>query len=207
MYTLLSRIGWGSTIVEAALELSGQPYKLDPVESMEGEPDRDRLLAINPLGQLPTLLLPDGSVMTESAAIILHLSELAPQAGLAPAPGSANRAAFLRWLVFLVAAIYPTFVYGDVPARYLPDEAGQKAFRTSTDDQRKALWLQVEGTAGSPWFLGPEFSALDIYLWAMSHWRPGRAWFVEHCPRIVAIANAVDADPRLAAVKARNWSN
>src|SRR6202041_2059745 len=93
--------GWGSAIIDAALELSGQPYKIDPVAAADGAPGRDRLLKLNTLGQLPTRRLPDGAVMAESAAMILHLSELAPAAGLAPALGSASRPAFLRWLVFL----------------------------------------------------------------------------------------------------------
>jgi GST-like protein len=205
MYTLLTRRGWGSAIIEAAFEIAGLPYRAEVIAAVEGEPDRDRLLALNPLGQLPTLLLPDGSVMTESAAMILHLAETAPETGLAPAVGSANRAAYLRWLIFIVAAIYPTFTYGDEPARYLEDEAAQKALRAATDEQRETLWRQVEGEAKGPWFLGAEFSAIDLYIWIMTRWRPRRVWFAEACPKLTAIAHALDHDPRFAGLLARNW--
>jgi GST-like protein len=205
MYTLLTRAGWGSAIVEAALELTRLPYRVETIASDIGEPDRDRLLALNPLGQLPTLLLPDGSVMTESAAMILHLAETAPEAGLAPSVGAPERAAYLRWLIFIVAAIYPTFTYGDDPSRYLDDEAAQKALREATDAQRQTLWRQVEAAVRGPWFLGAEFSALDIYISIMTRWRPRRAWFAEACPKLTAIAGAVERDPRLAPVIARNW--
>jgi glutathione S-transferase len=108
-------------IVEAALALSGLPYEVEEISYGEPGPQRDRLLAFNPLGQVPTLLLPDGRTMTESAAIILHLADEAPHAGLAPAAQDATRPMFLRWLAFIVAAIYPTFTYGDEPARWTGD--------------------------------------------------------------------------------------
>ena len=60
----------------------------------------------DPVGQVPTLLLPDGQVMTESAAMTLHLADLSGRDDLVPGPAAAERAAFLRWLVFLVANIY-----------------------------------------------------------------------------------------------------
>lgn len=56
---------------------------------------RDRLLALNPLAQVPTLVSPDGAVPTESAAMGLHLAEPSPQAGLMPAVGHPARAKFL----------------------------------------------------------------------------------------------------------------
>ncbi len=55
------------------------------------------------------------------------------------------------------------------------------------------------------WFLGERFSALDVYVGIMTHWRPGRAWFAEHCPRLHAIAEAVDRLPALAPVWAANF--
>ncbi len=56
----------------------------------------------------------------------------------------------------------------------------------------------------APWFPGNEFSALDIFISVMSRWRPGRAWFARHCPKLYAIGCAVDA--RLTPVWKRNFS-
>jgi len=47
--------------------------------------------------------------MTESAAMVLYAADLAPSAGLVPGAGEASRPAFLRWLIYLVASVYPTF--------------------------------------------------------------------------------------------------
>lgn len=190
--------GCGSVIVEAALTVAGVRYDREEVDYEPGSPTRDRLLAVNPLGQVPTLVLDDGRIMTETAAIVLHLDELYPAAGLLPPLGDSRRPEALRWLVFLVAAIYPTFTYGDDTARWVGD-AGP-ALRASTEAHRQTLWRQVEQAAVGPWFLGERFSILDIYLAVMTHWRPRRAWFASHTPRLHAIAVAADADPRLTAL-------
>ncbi|WOK36231.1 hypothetical protein [Sphingomonas sp. C3-2] len=48
-------------------------------------------------------------------------------------------------------------------------------------------------------------SALDLFVAVMVHWRPRRAWFAAHAPRLSAIADAVAADPLLGPVIARNY--
>jgi len=195
--------GCGSAIVEAALVLAGIPYDHEEVDYNEAGPARDRLRALNVLGQVPTVVLPDGAVMTESAAIILHLDESHPAAGLLPRIGDPLRRDAQRWLVFLIGAIYPTFTYGDDPEKWIGD-AGPM-LREATHAHRRALWKQLEGVAGAPWFLGETRSALDLYIGVMTHWRPRREWFAAECPRLFAIAKAVDADPRLAALWAANF--
>src|SRR5262245_27627047 len=107
-YHLIASKATGSMIVEAALALSKLPYDVEMIPYVEPGPQRDRLLSLNPLGQVPTLLLPDGRVMTESAAIILHLADEVPDANLIPPPNDPARPMFLRGLAFIVAAIYPT---------------------------------------------------------------------------------------------------
>lgn len=185
---LLGSKGCGGAIVEFALALAGIPYASEEVDYTPGSPTRERLLAVNPLGQVPALVLPDGRVLTESLAMLHFVNDLAPQAGLVPGPGEPTRDAFFRWAVFLVAAVYPTFTYGDDPRKWVEDEAGAKQLRASTDRHREALYRQMEAVAGEPWFLGPRMSAIDLYLLAMTRWRPGRDWFAANAPRLAAIA-------------------
>ena len=197
-YRLLGCRGCGSFIVEAAFRVAGIAYQYEEVDYEQPGPARDRLISLNPLGQVPTLIMPDGSVMTESAAILLLVNDLAPQAGLVPPPGAPERARFLRWLVFLVAAIYPTFTYGDDPKKWLPDPADAATLRSATDRHRQKLWRQIEAEiTPDPWFLGTRFSALDLYVGAMVHWRPRQAWFAEECPKLAAIAVETERLPAL----------
>jgi GST-like protein len=192
--------GCGSTIVEAALITAEIPYDREELDYSTPEGHK-KLVAVNPLAQVPTLVMPDGSIMTESAAIVLHLDELVPKAGLLAPPGDPLRRDALRWLVFLVAAVYPTWTYGDDVAKW---GCGQE-LRDSTEAHRKKLWKQIEGEAKGPWFLGARFSALDLYIATMTRWRPGRAWFEDGCPKLTAIGRALDKDPRFTALWAANF--
>ena len=205
-YRLYGRAGWGSAIVEAQLAWYGLPYAFEPVGDLFKEPDaRARLEKVNPLAQVPTLVLPDGGVMSESAAITLLLADIAGTDSLVPAPGTPGRAAFLRWLVFIVANIYPTFTYADDPARFVSVNGARDPFRAATDAYAQRLWRQVETAAKTPWFLGERFSALDIYVSVMTRWRPKRGWFESETPKLFAIARRADAQTELAEVWKRNW--
>ena len=207
MYKLYARPGWGSVLAEAQLSWYGLACEVEDLDDLfKSAEARQRLMPANPLAQVPTLLLPGGQVMTESAAITLHLADVTRSSELVPAPGEGARPAFLRWLVFLVANVYPTFTYADDPARFVPGEAAQQGFEENVGAYRQKLWRQVEAAAGSPWFLGSRFSALDIYIGAMTHWRPRRQWFAAECPRLYEIALRADAEPRLAAVWRRNFA-
>ena len=207
-YTLWGRPGWGSTIVEAQLERYGLKYRYEPVEDLFRTPGaREKLEKVNPLAQVPTLVMPDGSIMSESAAITLLLADITGSDTLVPGAGAPERAKFLRWLVFLVANIYPTFTYADDPARFVSVNAARDPFRAATDAYAQRLWRQVEREAGTPWFLGERFSALDIYVDIMTRWRPKRGWFEIETPRLFAIARRADALPELANVWKRNFPN
>lgn len=204
-YTLFSVPGWGSALTETMLALCSVPVRIEDVTGFDrpGAP-RERLSSVNPLAQVPTLLLPDGTVMTESAAITLLLSERYPQAELAPDPRAPRRPDFLRRLIWIAANVYPTFTYGDYPERWVSTDA--QSLTVSTDAYRERLWRQLESELSEGgWVLGAHFSALDVYVAVMTHWKPRRAWFAAHCPRLHAIAVRVDDHPLLNAVLRRNF--
>lgn len=205
-YRLFGRRGWGSVIVEAQLVALGLPFEYEAVPDLfRSEEARRNLSRHNPLSQLPTLQLPDGSILTESAAITLHLAEATGHDDFVPAIGHASRPQFLRWLVFFVANLYPTFTYGDDPHRFVRDAGAAKEFRVAVDEYRCRLWRIVEAAASAPWFLGDQFSALDIYIKTMTHWRPGCKWFERNTPMVAAIAKRAGKDPRLGTVWEHNF--
>jgi GST-like protein len=205
-FVLHGRPGWGSAIVEAQLAWYGLPFRLeDSGDLLASDEARARLQPLNPLGQVPVLVLPGGEVMTESAAITLHLADLTGRDDLVPGAQARERAAFLRWLVFIVANIYPTFTYGDIPARFVKAEGAAEGFRAEVDAYARRLWSVVEAAAAAPHFLGARFSALDLYLAVMTRWRPGAKWFVANAPRLAAAAREAAGMPRIADVMERNF--
>jgi len=202
---LLGCKGCGNAIVEAAFAVAGIPVDTEEVDYSEASPTRPRLLKFNPLGQVPTLVLPNGEVMTESLAMLHYIDDVAPRAGLVPPKGDPTRAAFYRWAVFIVAAVYPTYTYGDDPGKWVPDEAASKLLRESTDNHRKTMWGWIETQAKDPWFLGDRFSAIDLYIAAMTRWRPGVLWFAKNTPKCVAIAKRAAALDAVAPVIGKNF--
>lgn len=203
-HLLIGCKGCGSAIVEAAFALAHVDYDYEEVDYSHGSTTRQRLLAVNPLGQVPLLIAPDGRVLTESAALH-YIADLAPQAGLIPVVGDPHRAEFYRWLFFLVAAVYPTFTYGDDPTKWVGDEAA-KQLRSSTDRHRETLWRQIEAAVQGPWFFGTSLTVLDVYIAVMSYWRPGPKWFEANTPSIVAIKTRLIARPELAQTIVRNFA-
>ena len=202
---LYGRPGWGSAIIEYQLAFYGVRYERvivdDLFQSAEG---RATVRAINPVAQIPTLVLGDGTVLTESAAITLWLADTTGSDALVPGPASAERAIFLRWLVFLVANIYPCFTFADDPSRFVEAEPAQKPFRAAVNAHAERLWGHVEAASGAPWFLGSRMSAIDAYLAVMTRWRPGRPWFEENAPGLVAAGQRFAALPGVDAAVAAN---
>lgn len=193
--------GWGSAIAEGMLALAGQGYDFIDVEGFDRPgPARDRLAAVNPLVQVPALVLDDGTVMTGTAAIALYLSDRAP--GLAPAIGTPERGRFYRLLVWLVANVYPTFTYGDYPERWAPSAAEELV--ASTDRHRETLYRWLEGQVAEPFVLGGQPCALDIYIAAMVAWRPRQPWFEQNTPKLMRIAERTRQVPPIDAVMAAN---
>ena len=203
MYTLYARPGWGSALIETQLAWYRLPYRVEGVGDLfKEEGAGEKLRPVNPLMQLPTMVLPDGQIMTESAAITLYLAEATGRSDLVPPP---PRPQFLRWLVFVIANIYPTHTYADVPGRFVAGEEAQKAFEANVNAYARRLWEIMEAQAAAPWFLGAHFTALDLFIAVMTKWRPTRAWFKTHAPRLHAIALAAEGAPQIAEVWSRNF--
>jgi GST-like protein len=205
MYRVYSRAGWGSSMAEALLELSGLPYEIVEIDPRGNPEDRRKLAALNPLAQLPTIETPDGNALTESGAIALYIAEQAPEAGLAPTIGDPLRAPWLRWQVFLVANIYASFMIEDMPERWADNEAARAEIGARGLSYRQELYRVFEDNTGTPWFLGTPFSTIDVFVSIMTRWAPRRDWFEVNCPKLHSIAVAVDEMPALAKVWKRNF--
>ena len=96
MITVYGAQASGSVAVEAALTLLGIPYALVEAATWVEEAARERVAPVNPMRQVPALVLEDGTIMTESAAILLWLADRHPDSGLAPLPTRISRASAQR---------------------------------------------------------------------------------------------------------------
>ena len=131
--TVYGALGSGSVPVEAALTLIGAPFEVIEGATWEHDPEvLARVEAVNPLKQIPAVVLPSGEILTESAAILIWLADAHPAARLGPAVSDPGRGQFLRWMAF-VAAIYGFYWIKDDPSRLAPDPAAQPVLIERTE--------------------------------------------------------------------------
>lgn len=194
--------GWGSAISEVMLTLAEIPYSFIDVDGFDRDgPSRELLKKMNPLCQVPTLILENGNVMTETAAIALMILDRCPE--LAPPVGHAERQQFQRLLIWLVANVYPTFTYADYPQRWVPDAAAQ--LKKNCIEYRKSLYMWLnDQLSAEPYAFGDQLTLLDVYIAVMRTWGPRHDWFQDNTPNISAIADAVCQHPRLRTVLKNN---
>ena len=207
-YIVYGAAGSGSMPVEAVLTLMGQPFEVVEAVTWEGEGERDKVARVNPMRQIPALITPDGETMTESAAILLWLTERHPEAGLAPPPGHPSRLAFLRWMSFIPASIYSMYWVRDAPSRLVgDDEAAQAVMLDRTAARIADCWGVMEDQLAptGPFLLGERLSVLDLYVTTASRWTPRRKRFAEVAPRMAEIVRRVDALPALSPFWSARW--
>ncbi len=204
MYKLYGRNQAGSMAVEALLAACGAPYEVIVLNRREDGSFEDFFHAINPKAEVPTLVLPDGSVMTESAAMMIHIAEQFPEAGLAPAPREAGRAEFLRWQVYLAAALYGSDLRLFYPQKFTTDPGGAdgvKARAAETMSQEFAIYAQALGERR---FMLGRLTALDIYAAMLCTWAPDvDALFATH-PNLKRMYDAVLENAAVKRVWERN---
>lgn len=205
MYKLYARAGSGSFIVEAILAVAGIPLEIHDVERLPDRKSPEYLFKLNPMGQIPTLILPNGEVMTESAAITIYLCDLYPKTGLAPAPDSPQRAFYLRWLLFMATTIYMSDVRAIYCERYTDDPKGSEAVKSSALAQRNRQWDILEAELGDkPYLLDDRLSVLDIYAVMLAAWNKDSREFLAKRPKLRRLYERVRSRPEFAPVFKRN---
>ena len=205
-YVVYGAKGAGSVPVEAALTLLGVTYQVVEAAAWEGQAERAKVAKVNPMLQIPALVLPSGEVMTESAAILMWLAEQHPQARLAPPVGDPLRGAYLRWMLFLPASIYSLYWIRDEPMRLAADEPAAEVIKARTAERIAECWRIMDSQI-SPgrYLLGDELGVLDLYVTVMSRWTPRRERFYREAPKMAEVVRRVDAEPRLQAFWAERF--
>ena len=209
MYTLYGKKGSGSASTQAALEIIGAPCRIVETASWERNDAFAELLKRNPPGQIPTLVLPDGSVLTESAAILIHLGSAHPDSGLLPRDGSV-RAQAIRGLVFIAANCYAAISVIDFPERWCEDadEATQKRIRAGTRARLHRHWEMFTDLfpAHPHSYLGGDtIGALDLLAAVVSKWSGSRPHLQQARPAFYETLLRIEAHPKVASVFAQHW--
>lgn len=204
-YRLYGDLGSGAFCAEAALAEAGAPYEFELISLGKNEQKEPRFLSLNPSGKIPALRLPEGDIVTESAAILLTLADHFPQSGLLPAQGVPARASAYRWLAFMASEIYPFVEIEDYPGRFAPEGRQAEALREVARGRVRERMLLIERMLAGPYFLASGFCLLDIYAAMFSRWSVGREWRERNLPRLNGLADTVSRRPAIAPVWKRHF--
>lgn len=209
MYTLFGFKGSGSAMVECALEFTGVQYRIVETASWVDNAARAELEHVNPLEQIPTLQLPDGTILSESAAILIHLGLTFPNSGLlGDDPEPRDRA--LRGLVYIAANCYSCISVIDYPERFttMSDEAALAAVRAGTTHRLHAHWdvfADLYPVDGERFIAGDMPGALDLMAAVVSRWSGTGQHLQTARPAFLALLERIDSHPAVALVFGRHW--
>lgn len=206
-HTLYGSRGSGSAAVEIALKRCNIPFRIVRASTWEPDSALAQLEKVNPLRQIPTLVLPDGTVLSESAAILIHLGLAHPKGRLLPRD-AAGRATAIRGLVFIAANCYAALGINDHPDRWTTATA-KSAREQVRQGARRRLHRNWEIFAdmfdARPYLGGKAPGALDFLAAVVSKWAGTRAHLAESRPRFLETIQRIEAHESVAPVFQAHW--
>lgn len=177
------------------LEEVERPYELRLVDIMKGAHKAPEILALNPMGKIP-ILVDDGAVVTESAAIGLYLADRYAYGRLSPKVDDAARATYLRWSFFAPSVIEPATIAKEGKWEFKESQAGWGAYTAMMTAMESAL-------AKGPFILGDEFSMADVIFGGTLRFMM-MVKSIEARPSFLAYAERLGERPALQRAEARN---
>ena len=197
--------GNASVTPHILLEELGVPYELHRVDRSVSAQKSPAYLALNPNGLIP-VLVDDGAehgpgtplVLFETAAICLHLADTHADAGLAPAFGTAERAHFYKWLIWLTSTLQSCLVVYFYPERSADDAAAIAQVKAHAETRIGAMLDILDAqlaASGGPWLLGERFTVVDPYAFMLCRWTRGFARPASSLPHIGPYVERVMARP------------
>lgn len=148
--------------------------------------------AINPKGYVPALELDNGELLTEGPAIVQYLADQRPQANLAPANGTIERARLQEWLNFIGTEIHKQF--GPLFNPATPDDA-KTAAKARIGGRFDIIDRHLAG--GRDYLMGSTFSVADAYLFTMLQWANRMQIDMAGRPKLVAFRERMLARPKV----------
>jgi len=166
--------GTAAMVPHIVLEEIGVPCQRVLVDRMQNAHKTPDYLKLNPNGLLPVLIHGD-LVLYETAAICLHLCDTHPEAHLVPPLGTAERAHFYKWLMWLTNTLQATLITYFYPERSVRpgSTAGAAEVKVQAEARVGVMLDQLDAELarhGGPWFAGAPYSALDAYVFTLCRW-------------------------------------
>ena len=175
------------------LREAGLPFEFEKTDlrAKRTESSAD-FAAVNPKGQVPTLQLDDGEVLTENAVVNQYIADQTPESGLLPPAGTMERYRALEWLTFITTELHKGFAplfKPNTPDDYKPIVKENLAARFANVDRHLA--------DGRAYLTGDTFTAPDAYLFVMLAWADRMALDLSKLASLKAYHERVAARPKV----------
>lgn len=176
-----------------ALLAAGADFEVRIIDLFAGEGRTPAFLRLNPFGTVP--VLEDGdAVIPETGAILLHVAERFPDAGLLPRVG-ADRAQALRWL-FHVAALHADFMtWRRASFALRDDQHAMEATQAWMAGRLAEAFRTVERAMDGPFLIGTRAGPANFYLFMIAGWWRKRFDFAAETPRLASHLQAMAGNP------------
>jgi glutathione S-transferase len=189
---LFTRPGTCSLAADIALREAGIAFDLVKVSRHTGKTsDGVDFTQINSKGYVPALLLDDGELLTENAALLQYIADLNPAAQLAPPVGTLERYRLTEWLAYINSEVHKSFSPLFIPDA--PEELKQYARANLT---KRVGWL-AERLGSQPYLMGELFSVADAYLFVVLTWTTHVKFDLGPWPNLLAFQERVAARPHV----------
>ncbi len=203
-YRLYNRDGSGGFAAEAALTLADASFELIKLKSLPGTALPSSFREINPWGQVPVLITADGTLLTETGAILAHIAACYPGPNIGPKPGTSAFGELLRWSVFMSVNVYENIHRTGYPERFTTDPNGiQGVVEASSQRLGDALQLIEQALERREFLLGEGMSVVDIYLAMLNAWHGERRGY----PRCDAVTHKIARYQTIAPIWQRNFDH
>ncbi len=184
-YSRATRVRW-------MLEELGEPYEL--IQHDFEADDDSRLREVHPLGKLPAI--EDGSLkLFESGAILMYLADKQPSKGLAPAPGTPERAQYYQWIFYAMTEVEPHLVeFYEQTERRPEAERSAEAVEAARKGFQETAGVLDRHVADKEFLVGGRFSAADVILASMLSWAK-QLGVLEGLPNLLRYGKNLGARP------------
>lgn len=189
---LYTKPGACSLADHIVLRWSGLPFELQIMDAAAMK--SPEYLKLNPAGSVPVLTVDDW-VLTQNAAILGYIADVAPLSGLGGDGSARSRAEINRWIAFVNADLHPAFkpLFGST--RYLQDEA---LVALSQDDARqklRTLFQRADAHLRGRSWLAEDRSGADAYLYVTLRWAGKNGVDLSGLEALEAFHQRMAADP------------
>lgn len=179
-----------------ALREAGVDFTLEKVDTKAGKTESgEDYSAVNPNGYVPALRL-DGVILTEGPAVLQHLAERFPNAGLLPAEGTLERANVLSFLNFTGTELHKAF-----SPLFQPNLSAEARETAIEKIAKRMSFIEKTLSDGRPYLAGNKLSIADLYTYVVATWTAFVQIDLAQWPHVAAFVERIGARPTVIAAR------